>query len=147
MTSATRVPEMHPGLPGPITAERQFQWPLRGDIIGRFGLPVSWRAGERNYGVDIRGGANQVVRAAKSGEVNTFTNIPLLGKVVILEHTDGFASLYGHLDRVLVTHGRWVRQGDPIGVVGATGQSMGTELHFRIWKGDRFVDPLFHLPR
>jgi len=146
-TPEREKPEMNPGHPGPIPAESRLEWPLKGEILSRFGAPVSWREGTPNYGLDIRGTSGEIVSAAKSGKVNTFTNIPLLGKVVILEHTDGSSSLYGHLDEVLVTHGTWVRQGERIGVVGSSGRSKGTELHFRLWMGNRFVDPAPYLPR
>lgn len=140
-------PARNPGHAGPITAEATYAWPLKGEVFGRFRAPMSWRAGELNNGIDIRAEKDQVVLAARSGKVNTFTDVPGLGQVVLIEHTDGSSALYGHLSDILVTHGTWVKQGENIGIAGNTGQSNGLELHFRIWRGSQFVNPLTFLPR
>lgn len=135
------------GHAGPLAAERHFIWPLRGELIARFDEPVAWRRWERNRGIDIRAAEQQLVVAAKSGRVNTFEEVPGYGRVVVLEHSDGATTFYGHLDSVLIPHGRWAKQGEGIGTAGASAHSRGTELHFRIAKGDGFVDPLSVLPR
>jgi murein DD-endopeptidase MepM/ murein hydrolase activator NlpD len=139
-------PAMNPGHPGPISAEARFEWPLKGRVAARFGAPVGSREGEPSSGLLIRAAPGRIVTAAKSGQVNTYTSLSLLGKAVVLEHTDGFSSLYGNLDEILVTHGTWVRQGEPIGIAGSSGLSGEGELDFRLWKGGRFVDPLPYLP-
>jgi septal ring factor EnvC (AmiA/AmiB activator) len=138
---------MNPGHPGPIAAEGRFEWPLKGEVLSRFGAPVGSREGEPSYGLIIRGMPGRIVTAAKSGRVSTLTKFPLLAKVVILEHTDGFSSLYGNLDEILVKHGTWVRQGETIGIARASGPSGGCELDFRLWIGNRFVDPSPYLLR
>ena len=135
------------GHAGPLPAERDFIWPLRGELIARFDQPVAWRRWERNRGIDIRAAEQQLIVAAKSGRVNTFEEVPGYGRVVVLEHSDGATTFYGHLDSVLVPHGRWAKQGEGIGTVGTSSHARGTELHFRIAKGDEFVDPLSVLPR
>jgi murein DD-endopeptidase MepM/ murein hydrolase activator NlpD len=140
-------PPRNPGYPGPLAAERTFAWPLRGTIIVRFGRTVSWRMGERNQGVDIRAKPGQVVSAAKSGRVSTFTDFPGYGRVIVLEHRDGTVTFYGHLDELLIDHGRWAKQGERIATAGSTGRSSGTELHFRVMRGSTLIDPVKHLPR
>ena len=54
------------------------------------------------------------------------------GNLVVIEHDDGILSLYAHLKSIEVEEGRIVQQGDPIGVMGSTGNSTGTHLHFEI---------------
>lgn len=131
-----------PGQAEPITAEPRFIWPLQGEVIARFRQPVTWRGRMPNQGVDIRPGSGEVVVASKSGRVNVFKTLSGFGKCVILEHSDGTLSFYGHLDEIAVTHGTWVRQGEAVGAAGSTGDSSGVELHFRIMRGEQFVDPL-----
>jgi murein DD-endopeptidase MepM/ murein hydrolase activator NlpD len=128
----------NPGYASPIPAEPNFIWPLRGEIIARFGQSGS--------GVDIRAGAGQTVVAAKSGRVNVFEKAPEYGKVIVLEHQDGSATYYGRLGEILVAHGAWVKQGEAIATAGSSGGN-GAELQFRVMENDQFVDPLRVLPR
>ena len=141
------TPRVHPGHPGPIPAERHYAWPLRGKVLAYYGQSVPWRTWVTNHGIDIRAGVGQAVTAAKSGRVSTFTTVPGFGKTVVLEHTDGAVTFYGHLDRILVRHGRWARQGEELGIAGSTGASSGTELHFRIMRTDGYINPMLYLPR
>lgn len=131
-----------PGQSAPITAEARFIWPVQGTVIARFRQAVAWRGRIPNQGVDIRPGSGDTVVAAKSGRVNVFRTVPGFGKCVTLEHSDGTLTFYGHLDEIAVTHGTWIHQGDTLGLAGSTGDSSGVELHFRIMRGEQFIDPL-----
>ena len=135
------------GHPGPIPAERHFVWPMRGRILARYGMAVSWRRGEVNRGIDIRGKAGQLVVAAKSGRINTFANVAGYGRAVLLEHSDGTSTFYGYLDEILVPHGRWIKQGESLASAGRSAYSRGTELHFRVMRGEKFINPLSVLSR
>jgi murein DD-endopeptidase MepM/ murein hydrolase activator NlpD len=64
------------------------------------------------------------------------------GNYVLVGHPDGLATLYGHLDRVLVTEGMVVQQGQVIGLEGSTGWSTGPHVHFEVRYGHEFLDPL-----
>ena len=142
-----RVMPKSAGYEGPLRAERRFVWPLRGRVVARYGQSVSWRRWEKNRGVDIRAGAGQLIVAAKSGRVSVFEHVPGYGRSVVLDHTDGTTTFYGHVDEVLVPHGRWVRQGEGLASAGSSAQSNGAGVHFRILRGERFIDPLSVLPR
>ena len=135
-------PEFNSGRPGPIEAESNFVWPVEGETIGKYQQRISWRRGETNDGIDVRAPEGAAVVAAKSGRVNTFSRFPGYGRSVMLEHQDGAITFYGYLGEVLCSHGAWVGQGEVIGTVGQTGLSSGPELHFRIWRGAGFVDPM-----
>ena len=146
-TSSGDSHAVHPGHDGPIPAERKFVWPLKGRIAASYGKSVPWRMWTTNHGIDIRASADRSVVAAKSGRVNTFASVPGFGRAVVLEHLDGTTTFYGHLDRILVKHGRWVKQGEEIGLAGKTsGATPGTELHFRILRDGTAVNPLLYLP-
>ena len=67
------------------------------------------------------------------------------GKMVEIAHRSGYHTVYGHLDRVLVGDGQRVSRGDRIGLVGSTGRSTGTHLHYEVRRGDRPVNPLEYI--
>jgi len=137
----------HAGHDGPLPAETRFVWPLRGRLLAGYGQPVPWQAAEPNRGIDIAPTSDRTVVAAKSGRVSVFQSVPGYGLAVVLEHADGSSTFYGHLERTLVPHGRWVRQGEPLAIVGEDPFSNGVELHFRVIRGESFVNPLQVLPR
>lgn len=69
------------------------------------------------------------------------------GRYVIVDHGDGFTSLYAHLDRIAVSVGGFVDQGDLIGYVGTSGNSTGPHLHFEERRSGAFFHPYFHRAR
>ncbi len=64
------------------------------------------------------------------------------GQYIVVAHAHGYYTLYGHLSGVLVTAGQLVKQGQPIGLVGTTGNSTGPHLHFEVRRDGEFLDPL-----
>ena len=105
-------------------------------ITTRFGYD-SWRNGNHNA-IDIGdGGINGTnIYASKSGVVITAkdTYIPgySYGKYIVIDHGDGYSTLYAHCSAIYVTVGQSVNQGDVIGAVGSTGWSTGPHLHFAV---------------
>jgi murein DD-endopeptidase MepM/ murein hydrolase activator NlpD len=69
------------------------------------------------------------------------------GKTIIIAHQQGYTTLYGHLDKILVKRGQVVRQGEKIGTMGNSGRSTGPHLHFELRQYHRFLDPLKILHR
>jgi len=67
------------------------------------------------------------------------------GNYVVIDHGDGFLTLYGHLDKLLVQAGQVVKQGQVIGLCGSTGWSTGPHVHFEIRKSGVYVDPAPYL--
>lgn len=97
----------------------------------------SWRGGQHNA-IDIGdGGINGTnIYASKSGVVITAkdTYIPgySYGKYIVIDHGDGYSTLYAHCSALYVTVGQSVKQGEVIGAVGSTGWSTGPHLHFAV---------------
>jgi murein DD-endopeptidase MepM/ murein hydrolase activator NlpD len=126
-----------------------LDWPVRGDIVRRFG-PVG--LGERNNGVNIGAPAGAEVRAAAAGRVG-YVGDDLAGQglTVLIVHRDGWRSVYGHLGTATVRDGDDIRAGQPIGTVGNTAGDGRPSIHFETWRmrGDQpvAVDPLTVLPR
>ena len=126
-----------------------MQWPVRGDILRRFG-PVGM--GERNNGINIGASAGAEVKAAAAGRV-AYVGDDLVGQglTVLIVHRDGWRTVYGHLGSATVRDGAEVRAGQAIGTVGLTAGDGRPSIHFetRQMRGDDpvAVDPLSVLPR
>lgn len=127
----------------------EWQWPLdpRFTLITTYFGYDAWRGG--NHGaIDIgNGGINGAnIYAMKGGEVivakTTYTAGYDYGMYVVIDHGDGYQSLYAHCSAIYVTVGQMVNKGDTIAAVGSTGFSTGPHLHFEIRKDGSRVDPL-----
>ncbi|MEE9466091.1 MAG: M23 family metallopeptidase [Candidatus Neomarinimicrobiota bacterium] len=92
-------------------------------------------------GIDIAASAGDVVAAAASGMVVFSRWTQDMGYMIILNHGDGYFTVYGHNQTNLVSTREWVERGQPIALVGDTGISQGPHLHFEIWKEARSIDP------
>ena len=121
-----------------------FQWPVRGQVIATFG---SMQAGSTNRGVDIRVARGSPVRAARAGHVVFVdANMPGNGKTVILDHGDGFSTVYAWNGELLVQLGQAVSRATPIATVGATGRAGAPALHFEVRKSYVPQNPFYFLP-
>ncbi|MBU2040990.1 MAG: peptidoglycan DD-metalloendopeptidase family protein, partial [Alphaproteobacteria bacterium] len=133
----------------PVASTAGLDWPVRGDILRRFG-PVG--LGERNNGVNIGAPQGEEVRAAAAGRVG-YVGDDLAGQglTVLIVHRDGWRSVYGHLGSATVRDGDDIRAGQQIGTVGNTAGDGRPSIHFETWRmrGDQpvAVDPLTVLPR
>ena len=94
--------------------------------------------------VDTRAGIHNII-ASRSGKVIMAKSYSGYGNAVIIEHSNGFSTLYGHLDSINVTTGESVEQGQVIGKMGSTGVSTGTHLHFEVRENDNPVNPLDYI--
>ena len=125
-----------------------FQWPVREvDLSSPYGLrmhPVVHRL-LFHAGLDFNIPRGEPVLSVGPGRVTTAEVLPLTGKTVIIEHPGQLATLYGHLDELLVFPGEAVQGGAPVGLVGSTGRSTGPHLHLTVYRvegKDRLpVDP------
>lgn len=125
---------------------QRFVWPSRGRISGRFGSQRIYRGGvpaAYHSGTDIAAGAGAPVVAPADGVVVLAPPpaFSLEGNLVIIDHGMGLNSAFLHLASASVRVGDVVRQGQPIGTIGATGRATGPHLHWSlVWNGAR-LDP------
>jgi murein DD-endopeptidase MepM/ murein hydrolase activator NlpD len=121
--------------------------PLAGAYTSLMGYRVDPFNDEKRLhnGVDIRAPFNALVAAAADGVVSLAGWNGGYGKCVIIEHHNGFRTLYGHLNVILVRQGQRVKQHQYIGKVGMTGRTTGPHLHFTVWKDGKIQDPLKYL--
>lgn len=118
----------------------RFAWPVTGHRLTSY---FGQRWGALHRGVDMVGNHN--IMAADNGTV-TFTGTrPGLGNCIIINHNNGYETYYGHLSKILVKKGQTVEQGQSIGVMGNTGHSFGTHLHFEVHKNGVLQNPLKYL--
>lgn len=120
---------------GTITASGAWVWPTQGRITQNF----SWY----HPGLDIANKERPVIVAADAGRVISVNSYAYgYGNHVIIDHGNGFTSLYAHMSSFRVQVGQTVEKGAPIGVMGSTGRSTGTHLHFEIRRSGVAQSPL-----
>ncbi|HIY53077.1 MAG TPA: peptidoglycan DD-metalloendopeptidase family protein [Candidatus Agathobaculum merdavium] len=122
---------------------------------GEFDLPVygytftsgfKWRWGKLHSGVDLAVAEGTPVYAADNGKVIVAEDSGNgYGNYIIIDHQNGFKTLYGHNSELLVSVGDIVAKGDKIALSGNTGNSTGPHLHFEVHVNDEKVDPQQYL--
>lgn len=100
-----------------------------------------------HLGIDIAGGVGDGIFASDSGVV-VFAGWSTTGYgyMVMIDHGNGYSSLYGHMSQVSTSCGASVYQGGYIGAVGSTGNSTGSHLHFEVRYLGGFINPWYVLP-
>jgi len=118
-----------------LSGTGEFRWPTDGSITQR-----SWYC---HHAVDIANSEGTPIYAADSGHVVVAGwKGGGYGKVVIVNHGNGFQTLYAHLRVISVSVGESVAKGQQVGLMGNTGHSTGSHLHFEIREGSQLRDPL-----
>ena len=121
-----------------------FIWPVRGIVVSYFG---STKSMAKNKGIDIRAQEGSAVAASRSGRVTFATNhLKGYGKTIIIDHFDGFETVYAHNKENLVQAGQHVKRGEIIAKAGSTGRTEVSALHFEIRKNHKPQNPFYYLP-
>lgn len=114
-------------------------WPLKrvdNQVIS------SWWGDDRNHqAIDIASPLGTPIYAAKGGTVTTATRRSDYGNYVVIDHGNGYQTVYAHASKLYVSVGETVMQGQVIAAVGSTGQSSGNHLHFEIRYNGTRIDP------
>lgn len=119
--------------------------PVNGYITDGFGMrrnPFNAEGREVHEGLDIAVDFGTPVAATADGLVIYAAPHAGYGNLVIVYHSNGITSRYGHLSRIAVEAGQRVKRGDQVGNVGSTGRSTGPHVHYEIRENDQSVDPL-----
>jgi len=122
------------------TPKPSLIWPA----LGRISQPM-WA--KHPSGIDIAVDSGTPIRAVRDGRVVSAGGDPCCsyGLFVVVEHSDGWTSLYGHLSLIAVEEGEEVRQSQLIGLSGQSGYTSGAHLHFELRESGTPVDPLRYL--
>ncbi|MFY0329305.1 peptidoglycan DD-metalloendopeptidase family protein [Bacillus sp. YIM B13410] len=131
-------------------AEKTTEWvePIKGEVTDLFGT-----RGGSHKGLDIAAPEGESIFAASEGVVTRSYVSATYGEVVFIRHPNGYETVYAHLNARFVKNGDHVQTGQPIGIIGNTGASRGTHLHFEVHRGnwsvskENAVDPLTIIAR
>jgi murein DD-endopeptidase MepM/ murein hydrolase activator NlpD len=93
-------------------------------------------------GLDVAVASDSYIRASGGGTVVDVGEDAVYGRFVVIEHGDGYSTLYGHASATLVSLGQQVRERQVIALSGSTGRSTGPHLHFEVLVDGEPVDPL-----
>ena len=119
-------------------------WPAHGWISSGMGNrrdPVNGGA-DFHPGLDIAGDRGQPVYATAAGRVTHVGYQGAYGNLVVVDHGFGLETKYGHLSKFKARRGDWVKRGDVIGELGATGRATGNHLHYEVRANGRLLNPL-----
>ena len=120
----------------PISA--QFRW------TSPYGYRIDPISGVKSFhtGTDMACPTGTPILAAMSGKVVKTGQTRVYGNYVILDHGNGYQTVYMHMSKIIASTGQWVSQGTRIGLVGSTGYSTGPHLHFTVYKNGKLIDPM-----
>ncbi len=132
-----------PALPGLAGFAGRLEPPVSGRLLRGFGrvLDAEYRTATYRKGIDLAVSVGEPVYAVAPGEVRFSGWLGGYGRMVILDHGDGYFTVSGHLDRSLVEVGQRVSAGEPVGEAGETGSLSGPRLYFEIRRGAEALDP------
>lgn len=126
-------------------------WPARGWLSSYFGYRLSPMQAsddgnrEHHGGLDIAHHKGTPIVATADGVVAQAGWRGGYGQMVMLRHGFGYATLFGHASRLLVRAGQRVRRGQTIALMGSTGRSTGSHLHYEVWVNGRPANPAKYL--
>jgi septal ring factor EnvC (AmiA/AmiB activator) len=126
-------------------SEGKLPWPVRGELVGRYGNEKHPKFGTVtfNSGIDIAAPLGTDVHSVAKGRVDHVSeDYGSYGEMLILNHGDGYYTLYAHLSAATVSRGQDVAAGQVIGRVGDTGSLKGSILHFEVRKGRSALNPI-----
>ena len=131
----------------PVVMSGSWAWPTVSPYY--ISSPFGYRWGRVHQGIDIAGsGSGSPIFAVGSGTVVSSIGHWSVGNNVVINHGNGYYTVYAHLNSKLVGVGATVQKGQQIGTMGSTGRSTGTHLHFGLWiggepyHGGTTVDPM-----
>ena len=126
----------------PSVGTGDFVWPAQGGYISSKKGP---RWGREHKGIDIAQPDDFDILAADHGVVQAAGEAGTFGNRVIIDHGNGYETIYAHLESIDVEPGDKLGQGTKIGVMGTTGRSTGIHLHFEISKNGAIQNPLDYI--
>lgn len=126
----------------PSRGSGSLAWPTSGGYVSS---KQGYRWGSFHKGIDIARPSNYSIKAADNGVVASAGWDGGYGNKIVINHNNGFRTIYAHLSSVNVRPGQTVSKGSSIGVMGSTGNSTGTHLHFEVYLNGKLQNPLSYL--
>lgn len=136
-------------IPGPLQAVKQFAqlkgtlgWPVNGPLLNRYGQKRAAGSDLIWQGINIGARRGSEVKAVSHGRVAFADWLPGLGLMLIIDHGQGYMSLYGHNEVLFKETGDWTEAGETIATVGDSGGKTQTALYFEVRHQGSPVNPL-----
>ncbi|MDR2702315.1 MAG: peptidoglycan DD-metalloendopeptidase family protein [Spirochaetaceae bacterium] len=128
---------------GSVVSNYIMVWPVQGRITSYYGYRRNPISGGRSLhdGLDIAATTGTPIKAAMAGQVISVGYDNVYGNFVLINHSGGYRTLYGHMESFATRGGTYVTTDDIIGYVGSTGQSTGPHLHFTVYKNGSSINP------
>ncbi len=129
--------------PAPAPAPRPVGIPVNGTVSSTFGMRQDPIHGKQGFhgGVDIAAPAGAEIKAAGAGKVTLSAVRAGYGNIVEIDHGSGLSTRYAHNAANLVVAGEHIKAGQAIAIVGSSGRSRGSHLHFEVRQDGKPVDP------
>ncbi|MCX7678551.1 MAG: LysM peptidoglycan-binding domain-containing M23 family metallopeptidase [Spirochaetes bacterium] len=127
--------------------KRKFQAPVFGYFTSMFGMRHDSHYGGMAFhnGIDIAGKVGDPIRPVREGIVSFEGWRDGYGKTIVIQHEEGYVSMYGHLSKIFVKKGDLVSKETVIGLLGTTGRSTGPHLHFIMSRHGEYLNPLLFI--
>ncbi|UXH42968.1 M23 family metallopeptidase [Rossellomorea vietnamensis] len=124
----------------PSRGSGSFAWPTNGGYISS---KQGQRWGKMHKGIDIARPSDRTIKSVDNGRVvSAGWDDGGYGNKVIIDHGNGYRTLYAHLDSISVSAGQTVERGQKLGIMGETGEATGVHLHIEIFKNGSLINPL-----
>lgn len=119
----------------------------RMEVTSPFGYRIHPISNELDfhYGVDFKSAEKSPVYAVQGGVVRVSENHKSYGNYIVIDHYNGFSSLYAHCSKLIKKQGDKVKRGDKIALVGHTGETTGSHLHFEVRLNGVRYDPVCNM--
>jgi murein DD-endopeptidase MepM/ murein hydrolase activator NlpD len=129
----------------PSRGDGTFVWPTNGGYVSS---QQGYRWNKMHKGIDIARPSNYMIKAADNGVVvSAGYDNGGYGNKIIIDHQNGYRTMYAHLASITVNVGQTVSRGSQIGVMGSTGNSTGVHLHFEVYQNGKLINPMSKLNR
>jgi murein DD-endopeptidase MepM/ murein hydrolase activator NlpD len=122
--------------------------PVDGYVTDGFGMrhnPFSGEGRETHEGLDIAADFGTPVHTTADGIVVHAAPYAGYGNLVIIYHSNGITTRYGHLSRITVEQGQQLKRGEQIGLAGSTGRSTGVHVHYEVRQNNQPLDPIRYI--
>ena len=125
----------------------EYCTPICGTLTSEFGYREHPVAGEQrfHYGIDLAADQGTSIRCFADGTVTAVGESSSYGKYCIVDHGDGFETLYAHCSQIEVSSGADIDRGEKIGEVGTTGIATGPHLHFELHRDGIYLNPVYYV--
>ena len=126
-----------------VASKFDWQWPVRGKIISRFGNQKNRKLKTitENVGIEIQSAVGTPVITVLDGVISTITYIRGHGNIIIVDHGGGFNTVYAQVENIQVNENEYIQAGDRLAKIASDGKAKNGKLHFEVWGNQQKLNP------